>query len=289
VPPFVLEVFQRDPFFVYTLAAALFLALVSLVTGWLRLDFLVLFQPRSLLHIAIAAVLAMSVSLLSQTFSAPLTSTVTVNATPVKASAMKASSSTLATALLSLRGLSRLPLYLIALAYGPTAGLLAAGLFAAFATPSGTLSWAEAVLALELTVLGWFAIAPSPFKLRWAGPLNVLFAYFLAWATGGSAFLQYSTERATDLATHWAYHQTLLLGVGLSALSLLWVSPKMYRTLFAGSRISPEQEPEHATPATLPQTIQLKAELLGRARQRQRAKLTEFPRDVQSSELKRKR
>jgi hypothetical protein len=67
VPAPIWEVFQQDPFFVYTLIAALLLGVVSLVTGWLRLDFLILFRGRSLFHIA----------LLSHTLSAPFTASAT--------------------------------------------------------------------------------------------------------------------------------------------------------------------------------------------------------------------
>ncbi len=261
MPTLLGELFQRDPFFVYTLLAALFLGIVSLVTGWLRLDFLAVFQPKGLFHIAVAVILAIVLSLLSQTSLAPFTAN----------AATGDSSLTLSV----LRGLSRLPLYVIALAYGPTAGLLAAGLFAAFATTSGVLGWAEAVLALELVVLGWFAIAPSPFKLVWAGPMNVILAYFLTWATGGSAFLQHQTGQAMLLNTHWTYHQSLLLGLGLSVLMLFFLRPQVYQRFFAASRIAPPQP--RAPEPVLPPTIQLRTELLGRERQRQRGKLTEFP------------
>jgi hypothetical protein len=273
VPAALLEVFQRDPFFAYTLVAALLLALVSLFTGWLRLDFLVLFQPKSLFQIAIAVMIATLLALLSQSLSAPFT--------------VSAASGDTAPSLSVLRGLSRLPLYLIALAYGPTVGLVTAGLFAGLAATSGTLGWGEAVLALELTVLGWFAMAPSPFKAWWAGPVNVLLVYFLTWATGGSALLQHRTGRGTELATHWQYHQTLLIGVGLSTLLLFFVTPKRYQRFFAGSRLAPPVAPQQ--PPTPPQSIQMQAELLERHYKRERGKLTEFPSEVRKQELKRKR
>jgi hypothetical protein len=273
VPAPLWEVFQQDPFFVYTLIAALLLGIVSLVTGWLRLDFLVLFQPRSLFHLVLAVIIAIVITLLSQTLPTPFTSS--------------AATLEMATSLSILRGLNRLPLYLIALAYGPTAGLVMAGLFAAFATTSGMLSWSEAVLALELTVLGWFAMAPSPYKARWAGPLNVILAYFLTWSTGGSAYLQHLTGRGMELSTHWHYHQSVLLGVGLSALLLFFVAPKMYQKFFVDSRITPPvARPE---PVALPKSIGLQGELPPRERQRERGKLTEFPIDVRNQELKRKR
>lgn len=274
MPSLLTEVFQRDPFFAYTLVAALLLALVSLATGWLRLDFLAVFQPKGLFHIAVAVILAIALSFLSQTSTLPFTANATSGDTSLTLSA--------------LRGLSRLPLYVVALAYGPTAGLISAGLFAAFATTSGTLGWAEAVLALELIVLGWFAMAPSPFKLLWAGPLNVVLAYFLTWATGGSAFLQHVTGQAMDLNTHWTYHQNLLLGVGLSVVVLFFVRPSFYQKFFPNSRISPPREQVPTAEPVVRQTVQLKEEMLERERQRKRAKLTEFPIDA-ITQLKRPR
>ena len=236
------QVFQQDPFFVYTFIAALFLGVVSLVTGWLRLDFLVLFQGKSLVHIALAVIAAIAITLISQPLPAPFTANATTGET--------------VTSLSLLSGLSRLPLYLIALAYGPTPGLVAAGLLALFAMISGTLGWSEAVLALELTVLGWFAIAPSAYKVRWAGPLNVLLAYGLAWATGGSAYLQHLTKRGTELSTHWQYHQPFILGVLLSALLLYFVVPTMYQR-FLRTRASPHPF-QHLNQSFCPKTFNYK-------------------------------
>lgn len=130
-------------------------------------------------------------------------------------------------------------------------------------------------------------MAPSPYKVRWAGPLNVLLAYFLTWATGGSAYLQYFTGHGTELSTHWQYHQPLLLGVSLSAMLLFFIVPKVYQKFFAGSRIAPPALPVESV--ALPKSIQLQAELQGRERQRERGKLTEFPTNVRNQELKRKR
>jgi hypothetical protein len=271
MPALLLEFFERDPFFVYTFLAAVFLALVALLTGWLRLDFLAVFRPRGLFCVTLAVILAMALSLLSQTSLAPFT----------VSAATGDSSLTLSV----LRGLSRLPLYVIALAYGPTAGLVSAGLFAAFATTSGTLSWAEAVLALELVVLGWFAIAPSPFRLQWAGPMNVGLAYFLTWATGGSALLQHTTGQAMELNTHWTYHQHWLLGVGLSIVLLFFLRPNLYQKFFPDSRISP---PRQRLQLEVRQTVQLKEEILENERRRKRTKLTEFPVDL-ITQLKRQR
>ena len=137
-------------------------------------------------------------------------------------------------------GLSRFPLYVIALAYGPSAGLLAAGLFAAFATTGLLPGWSEAVLALELVVLGWFALEPSPRRYRWAGPLDAAVAYLLAWATGGSALLQALSGEGMSLGAQLAYHLPGLPGVTLSMALLALVSPALYARFFPTSRIKPK-------------------------------------------------
>lgn len=232
---------STDPFFLYTLIAALFLGFVSLWSGWRRRDFLTLFTPQGLLHISLAVLLAFALTLLSQY----VLSHINFSSDGDGVSSLE-----------SLRSLSRFPLYVIALAYGPSAGLLAAGLFASFATTTALPGWPEAVLALELTVLGWFAIAPSPRAHRWAGPLDALMAYFLAWATGGSAMLQALTGEGVQWASHANYHATLALGAGLSMVLLIFVGPRTYRKLFPNSRISPRTvapaSSEAATPPAPP-------------------------------------
>jgi hypothetical protein len=252
----ILELFARDPFLGYTLLAALFLGLVSLGTGWARLDFLALFQTHALWQVTLAVLLA-TLMTLGQKLLIP--------------SDAALSTAGFSIPLEALQGISRLPLYLVTLAYGPSVGLVSAGLFAAFASTSGTLGWPEAVLALELVVLGWFAIAPSPRKVRWAGPLNVLLAYILAWATGGSAFLQYAIGQGLNFNTHLSYHLPLLLGIAVSALSLLFIGPDLYKKAFKGSRIAPKEVPKAARTIVIPLSDMQQREKL-----RQRGKLTEL-------------
>lgn len=219
------DLLSADPFLLYTLIAALFLGFVSLWSGWRRKDFLTFFNAQGLFHIALAVLVAVGLLLLSQYLSENVTLTADWGSFPW---------------LESLRGLSRLPLYIVALAYGPSAGLLAAALFASFATTTALPGWPEAILALELLVLGWFAIAPSPRHSRWAGPFNALMAYFLAWSTAGSAMLQALTGEGIQWATHADYHTTFALGAGVSMLLLLFIGPKAYRYLFPNSRIAPK-------------------------------------------------
>lgn len=223
--PGLANVFQNvvaDPFLLYTLLAAGFLAVVSLGSGWLRADFLALVRPQGLLRLSVMVVAAFLVVLLADALQA------------------RAGADASSVWLSALRGLSRFPLYVVTLAYGPSAGLLAAGLFAAFATASSLPGWPEVVLALELVVLGWFALAPSPRVARWAGPLDALLAYFLAWATGGAALLQGLSGDGAVLGAHLAYHQGTGLGVALSMALLFLVGPGVYERFFPYSRIVPQ-------------------------------------------------
>lgn len=211
---------SRDPFLLYTTLAAALLGLVSLVSGWLRADLLAVLRPRGLLSVVLAVLAAFALLWLSQAL------------VPAGAPGW-----------LGARGLSRFPLYVAALAYGPSAGLLSALLFAAFAAQSSLPGLSEAVLALELMVLGWFAISPSPRRHRWAGPLGAALAYLLTWATGGSAMLQYLTGSGTSWATQWSYHQNEALGVLASCLLLFALGPCAYQRLFPGSRIAGAEAP----------------------------------------------
>jgi len=213
------EVVANDPFLFYALLATSVLAAASLLSGWLRGDVLAIVRPQGLFRISVAVVAAFVLVWLGH--SAGGADTVVGNL---------------------LVGLSRFPLYVIALAYGPSAGLLAAGLYAAFATTGLLPGWSEAVLALELTALGWFALEPSPRRHRWAGPLNAAVAYVLAWATGGSALLQASSGDGMSLAAHLAYHLPGLPGVVLSMALLALVSPHLYERFFPTSRVKPKSK-----------------------------------------------
>ncbi|HET8984595.1 MAG TPA: hypothetical protein VFN03_02440, partial [Trueperaceae bacterium] len=123
---------SADPVLFYSLASALLLAVVSLYSGLTRLDVIALANSRTLLRVVSAVALAFVLRALAESTTA-------------------APGSVFA---LVLPGLHRLPLYVVALAYGPTAGLIVAVLFAAFASSTLLPGLNEAVLALELVVLG---------------------------------------------------------------------------------------------------------------------------------------
>lgn len=223
----VLELLASDPVLGYSLLTAILLASISLGSGWARLDFLGALRPTALLHITLAVLIAIGLLILSQSLRVQLAD----------------STSALLAGLAvgdywPLTGLSRFPLYVIALAYGPSAGLIAAALFAAFGAQAAAPSWPELVLGLELAILGWFALYPSAFLHRWAGPANAAAAYLLAWCTGGVAFLQGTLGEVT-WAAFWEVQRPLLAGVGATALLLATLGPQTYRSWFRLSRIAP--------------------------------------------------
>jgi len=219
-----LDAIQRDPVFAYALLAAALLALVSLGTGLARRDVAVLARPRILLRVVGAVLAAFAFAYLS-------------------ALLVHAFGPSPWTRLVA--GLERVPLALVTLAYGPGIGVVVAALVAGLQANGWLPGWQQAVFALELAVLGWLAIYPSPRSGRWAGPFDVLLAYALAWGTGGLALLEARTGAVTPAAL-WAQQRPALLGVGLSALVLALVPPSAYRRAFPHSRIAP---PDAATDA----------------------------------------
>ncbi len=208
---------RQDPVLAYCLLAAGLLAVVAVATGLLRRDAAVLLRPRLLLRVMGAIVVAFGLWMLGALLQRSL------GAGPASD---------------TVSGLARFPLYLVTLAYGPLVGLVTGGLFAGLQAGGWLPGWNAAMLALELAVLGWLAIYPSPRRDRWAGPFDAVLAYGLAWGTGGLALLEarHGTVTAAGL---WSQHQHALLGVAASVALLALVPPAAYRTAFPGSRIAP--------------------------------------------------
>jgi len=190
---------------------------VSLTTGLLRRDVAVLARPRILLRVVGAVLAAFALAYLSG----------------LLAQAFGPSGWTRLAA-----GLERVPLALVTLAYGPGIGVVVAALVAGLQANGWLPGWQQAVFALELAVLGWLAIYPSPRSSRWAGPFDALLAYALAWGTGGLALLEARTGAVTPAAL-WAQQRPALLGVAASALLLALVPPSAYRRAFPHSRVAP--------------------------------------------------
>lgn len=138
-----------------------------------------------------------------------------------------------------LSGVYRLPLWLAALAYGPSIGMIAglatwsaAGLHAAPVA-------ASPVLVIELVVLGWLSIYPSPRRHRWAGPADALAAYVLAWGTAGLMQLYVRGQRVSWPALV-DQHEAMAFGALLAVLGLLAFGPRTYRLWFPESRLRAE-------------------------------------------------
>ncbi|MEX2534210.1 MAG: hypothetical protein WD273_01305 [Trueperaceae bacterium] len=205
--------FVDDPILGYSLLAALFLALVSVTAGLSRLDLAALGEPQPALMCALCVAAAV---LLRFLIYGDLS--VTPGPQPL------------------LAGLEHFPLVLAALAYGPTPGLVVAALYASFGAQGALPAAREGVLALELALVGWLAIYPSPREHRWAGPLNAVLAYALAWATAGLALSQWQFG-ALGPEGPLARHAGAWPGVLASAVVLLAVSPGAYRRFFPQSRI----------------------------------------------------
>lgn len=217
----ILSSVQQDPVFAYALLAAALLAVVSVLTGLVRRDVAVLARPRILLRVLGAVLLAFALALISAQLGG-------VPATSPWARA--------------LAGLERFPLAVVALAYGPGVGLLVAGLVAGLQANAWLPDWHQAVFALELTVLGWLAIYPSPRSSRWAGPFNALLAYLLAWSTGGLALLEAQSGNVT-LASLWTQLSPVVPSVLLTAGLLALLPPSAYQRAFPWSRIAPPPTP----------------------------------------------
>lgn len=208
-----------DPVLLYSLAAAVLLATVSLTSGLARADVLALLNPRILVRVLGAVALAFVLRALAEAWQGEEAPALVVALLP---------------------GLHRFPLYLVALAYGPTSGLLSGALFAAFASSTLLPGAPEAVLGLELLVLGWLAIYPSPRATRWAGPLNAALAYLLAWGTAGIALLAFAGATIT-FGSVVAEHRQLLPGLGVALVLLTLVGPGAYRHAFPRSRIDSQR------------------------------------------------
>lgn len=267
-----LDAIRHDPVFAYSLLAAGLLALVSLGTAVVRRDVVVLARPRILLRVVGAVVVAFLIAVLAGNLT-------------------QAFGASQWTRLAS--GLERVPLALVTLAYGPGVGIVTAALVVGLQANGWLPGWHQAVFALELAVLGWLAIYPSPRSSRWAGPFDLLLAYALAWGTGGLALLESHTGAVTPAAL-WAQQRPALLGLAATAFLLALVPPAAYRRAFPHSRIAPPEAPEEPTtpetsgarPARDPMKLTYPDLPRVLARGRQRRELEPLPRflDDDSSE-----
>lgn len=205
-----------DPLVLYPGAAALLLITISLLAGWARLDFLALLRPGVLVRVCLAVLAAFAVTVLGE-LGFPADASVALRA--------------------AVAGAALVPLYLVALAYGPTAGLVAALLFAPLGADRAGPGWPQLLLAAELLVLGWLTIYPSPRRRRWAGPLNMLLARALIVMSAGVAILAV-TGADVNVPALLAPELTNLPGTVVALLILFAFGPGGYDRLFPLSRVA---------------------------------------------------
>ncbi len=231
VPPVDPLFWQRladDPILFYSACAALILALVSLGTGLARGDVLVLFRPRGALSVLAAVALGFALVVASERLAAA--------GAPASAAASAAGWNA-GWAAEVVAAAAPLPLLVVTLAFGPSVGLVSGVLFAAATARGAFPGVAEALFALELTVLGWLAIYPSPRAARWAGPLDAAFAHALTWSTAGVAWLTFRDGGVTVAALAEASGTRPLSLIVVTA-CLLLVGPRWYDAAFPRSRIA---------------------------------------------------
>ncbi|MDZ7703590.1 MAG: hypothetical protein U5L04_03785 [Trueperaceae bacterium] len=220
---------RADPLLFYSLLAALLLFGSALAAGWARHDLVAVFAPAALLRVGLGVTAAVGLLVLQHGVVGGLEH-LTPLLSPLGITPLAATPDGW-----PLGGVSRLPLYVIALGYGPSAGLLAAGLYAAF----GGLGVEALLLGLELTVVGWLAIFPSPRRHRLAGPFNVLLGFSLVAASAGIAWISWRDGAFSSLA-FWAQYQAQLGGVLLCALLLGLLPARFYRVVLVASPIAPD-------------------------------------------------
>jgi len=199
-----------DPLVRYALLGAAVLAVASLLGGWSRGDVRALMRPATWIALATAVVAGVALTAAGDRIGATL-----AIGWP-------------------LEGLRRLPLYLLALGYGPTVGALSGLAFAAVEARQWPLHGADALLALELAAVGWIAIAPSPRRHRLAAPLAVLVGWSLATATLGLAAWAAAGGPAT-LSALLATDGAVAIGVLSSALLTAALPPRWWRRAAPGA------------------------------------------------------
>jgi hypothetical protein len=194
-----------DPLVRSALLAAALLALASLAASVARRDLSALTRPAG--GVALAAALLAASGL----------------------SAATAAATRLAGDLGALgAGAERLPLYLLAIGYGPGVGLVGAVAWSA-ATPRPWLAEVgQARLALEALLVGWAALAPSPRRRRWAAPVAVALGWALATATLGLA--AWATDaRATSWGAFWGAQREAFGVLALTSLVAALPPPRWWR------------------------------------------------------------
>lgn len=212
VTPAALRELLGDPLRAYTLAAAALLGGVAVGTGLLRGELRLLGRAHVWVVAALAALAALGLAVAGDAVAAALPGETW-----------------------PLEGVRRLPLYVVALGYGPLLGVVAAALFLPVEAVRAPIAAGEAILLLEAAVVGWLALAPSPRQHRLVAPIAVVLGWGLAWLTAGSALLA-AAPAPFDVAALGAALAATAPGVGTSALLLGLPSAATWRRAFPDAR-----------------------------------------------------
>lgn len=210
------ELLSLNPKLAYLFAATVLLAGMAVVGGVARRDFSILGVRSAAIKTLVAVVVAVLLTYAGSTIQSLDFSDASSTWWPTE--------------------LFRLPLYLLALAYGPSLGLLVGVGYLVFSSPLALPDPPSGVLLLELVSIGWLSIYPSPARFRWAGPFNAILAYGLAWLTGGLTLAELGPDPMT-LDAIVDTHGGSVTGVLVTAAALACVGPQRYRSWFPESRI----------------------------------------------------
>lgn len=228
-----LAALAADPLAAYPALAALLLASVAIASGLMRGDVLALARPVPAAWVAASIALVWGMASVAQTLPAPWSE-------PLAAAAVA-------------------PLALVAVAYGPTPALVALALVFAWTGappyPSANVGAAGPVLlSLELALLGWLAIAPSPRRHRIVAGVYLLVAHALTWSTAGLAWIVASHGDLTFAAVGDVHGLRFGAMAGV-ALLLALLPPALWRGAFPASALAPRsaREPRSTlAPHTVP-------------------------------------
>lgn len=144
---------------------------------------------------------------------------------------------------------ARLPLAMIALAYGPLPGAIAYGLghWAILTVPADGV-WLS---TFEGLLIGWLAISPNPFRRPGAASFNVFVGFALAWGTAGLAWLNYLYGEL-DLTRLLRFFTGPTIEALAIALLLLLIPPATFRVLFPASVLRSQPAAGPGTAGALP-------------------------------------
>lgn len=199
-----------DPLVRAALLAAAVLAVSALTGGLARRDLVALRRPATWLAIASALVAALSLATAADRVVASTGGSV------------------------SSLGWERIPLYLLALGYGPSIGVVAGLLMTLTRVGPWTLGPAELTLVLELAAVGWLGLGPTPRNVRWAGPLAVGLGWTLATATLGLAVWA-ADGRPIALVPFVTAHAGALPAVAIAAMLAAAIPPRSWRRQIPGA------------------------------------------------------